>query len=838
MKALHPLIPHPSAIPIDDILPEVLRQSTENPVIILSAAPGAGKTTRIPIALLDHPAARDHRIIMLEPRRLAAQRAAEYMSIQRNEQVGETIGYRIRGASRVSRTTRIEVVTEGILTRMLQDAPDLPGIGIIIFDEFHERTIHADVGLALALDVQATLRPDLRILIMSATLDGVGLKRILPDAPVIDSPGRQFPVETIYASFRPEEPIEKTMVRTVTRAVAETEGDILAFLPGRRELHRTRNALLDAGLPPEIHVHLLHGEADPYAQREALAPPPAGRRKVILATSVAETSVTIDGVHVVIDCGLARVPVFDPRRGMTGLDTVPVSQATADQRRGRAGRQGPGVCYRLWTEVDHAKLDAYPTSEIRSADLAPLAIELARWGDPWAKGLKLIDPPPELHLAQAYELLQTLGAVEQGRLTQHGQAMSALPLHPRLAQMVLKAREFNLASDACKVAAFLESPSTRATRAGVDVDLASAIHAATVEGSGDRATRMQIRAEAERLRQLINATPTQPSEESYGFLLGLAYPDRIGRRRGDNSRRYHLSGGTGVILPEWSLLSRSEFLAVGAVDNAGTEARIFLAAPITIEEIRRMAGDRIVASEEVQWDAREQAVIARRVERLGALPLIEQQASVEGEPVIEAMLVGFREMGVAALPWNEAATSFRQRSEWVRQNRLAGDDWPDLSDDALLRTAGDWLAPYLAGITRRDHLSRLDLTKILAGMLTHAQRAHLDRMAPIALSTPAGGRMHLQYGSELQPVMAVRLQEMFGQTDSPTVAGGKVRVLLHLLSPAGRPLAVTADLGSFWANAYTEVRKQMRGRYPKHRWPEDPLEAVPGSSIKKKKGLA
>ena len=838
-QALHPLFPPQPTLPIDAVIPQLLQTLKGSPVTLLSASPGAGKTTRVPLALLRATLAGDSAILMLEPRRLATQRAAEYMASLLGEQPGASVGYRIRGASRVSASTRVQVVTEGILTRMLQDTPELPGTGILIFDEFHERSIHADLGLALALDVQAHLRPDLRILIMSATLDGVGLSRLLHDAPIIDSPGRQYPVETIYAAFAPAGPLEKSVVQAAGRALEETEGDILVFLPGRRELRRTRDALLDRGLPPGTHVHLLHGEADPSAQRAALASPQPGERKIILATSVAETSLTIDGVRVVIDAGLARVPRFDPRRGMTGLETIPVSAATADQRRGRAGRQAPGVCYRLWTETAHRALQEYPAPEILAADLAPLALDLARWGSPDGASLRFIDPPPTDHLSQARSLLTTLGALDQhGRLSPHGKEMGSLPLHPRLAHMVIRARDLGRGFDACTVAALLDGPPIQRGPQSTDIDLATVVHGLADRG-GDRAARLSVHAEAERLRRLLDISPSKESPgENYGPLLALAYPDRIARRREEHGRKYLLANGTGAQLPEWSLLARAEFLAVGDVDNAGVDARILLAAPLTLDEITRTAADAISEEEEIHWDSREAMVTARRATRLGALLLSEQSIPPAGDAVRDAiagaMLEGVRETGLAGLPWTASAIALRSRSEWLRRSNLAGGSWPDMSDEALLATLPAWLGSHVRGMTRREHLARLELTSLLNAILTREQRVLLDRLAPATLTTPSGNRVTLEYGMNPQPVMAVRLQEMFGQTGSPTVGGGAVRVVVHLLSPAGRPLAVTSDLASFWSNAYTEVRKQMRGRYPKHRWPENPLEAAPGSSRKRR----
>ncbi len=811
------------SFPVDSALPELARALQQAGVAVLIAPPGAGKTTRVPPGLLAAPGFPEGKILMLEPRRLAARRAAEYMASLARESVGETIGYRIRGESRTSARTRIEIVTEGILTRMLQDAPDLPGVALVIFDEFHERSIHADLGLALALDARMHLRPDLHLLVMSATLDGAAVGTILGEAPVVRSEGKMYPVETVHRSFPVEGFIEKAVVETIGRAVKETEGDILVFLPGRRELYRCRDMLADARLASDMHVHLLHGEASRADQDAAVSPAPHGTRKIILATSVAETSLTIDGVRVVVDSGLARVPHFDPRRGMSGLITVPASIATADQRRGRAGRQAPGVCYRLWSVAEEERRDRFPTPEILAADLAPLALDLARWGVKDTGTLRFLDQPPAHHLAQATALLTQLGALDNaGRLTPHGRAMADLPVHPRIAHMVIRGRDIGMAALACDIAALLEGPEITRGNAKMDIDLDGQLAAVHGEGRGDAAARSRIQAEARRLRMIVGAKKEDAVTGRPGVLLACAFPDRIARRREEEGRRYLLANTTGALLPEWSQLARHEFLAVGDVDGAGLDAKIFLAAPITKDEIETHFAAAILTTDELFWDERTEAVIARRYRRLGALPIGEQMVTPDAEQAAHLLLNAITQRGIGCLPWHRETDGVRARSEWLRKRGLVDAAWPDLSDEHLLATAGEWLLPHLHGSSRMTHLERLDMGSILRQLLGEKNRRLVDSLAPAVLTSPVGRKVHLDYDAGDQPVMAVKLQDMFGQKQNPVVAGGKVKVLLHLLSPAGRPLAVTSDLASFWKNAYTDVRKQMRARYPKHKWPEDP----------------
>jgi ATP-dependent helicase HrpB len=823
-------------LPVDAILPQLRDALRSSRNVVLSAAPGAGKTTRVPPALLEEDDLRGKKLIMLEPRRLAAQRAARYMASLRGENIGVTVGFRIRGESRVSDATRIEVVTEAVLTRMLHQHPELPGVGLLIFDEFHERGIHADTGLAFALDVQAHLREDLRILVMSATLDGLAVSRVLGNAPIVGSEGREFPVTTRYMPSASDRPVEPRVADVVRRAIREETGDVLVFLPGQREIRRVESLLTERSLPDTVSVHALYGDAGAEQQEAALAPAPNGTRKVILSTSIAETSLTIDGVRVVVDSGLARSARFDPRRGMSGLVTIPVSRAVADQRRGRAGRQGPGACYRLWTERQHGMLQPYPVPEIMTTDLAPLALDLARWGAPRGESLRFIDPPPPAHLAQARELLENLDALdEQGRLTPHGRAMADLPVHPRLAHMILRSGERGLCALACDVAALLEDRDLLRGKANTDIDLAARWHALHSGAGAERFVRERVRTEADKLRELVGCKSSNAGEESLGTVLALAYPDRIARRRGTESGRYQMVSGTGALLPEWSLLAREEFLAVADVDGIGTEVRVFLASPLQKEDLVDLSAGKMTVQDEVFWGQAEEAVVARRIRRLGALTVDEQPLIPSDEALHSAMAEGIQSMGLGSLPWRKASESLRLRSEWLRCQHLVSNEWPELSEEQLLRTLSDWLAPFLGRISRRAQLEQLDLEEVLRSRFSFSQLNELNRLAPETLTVPTGSRIRLDYSGP-QPVLAVRLQEMFGQSRTPTVAGGRATVLLHLLSPAGRPLAVTQDLPSFWKNVYPDVRKEMRGRYPKHHWPEDPLEAKPTRKVKRRGG--
>ncbi|NQD36973.1 ATP-dependent helicase HrpB [Permianibacter sp. IMCC34836] len=835
------------SLPIDEVLPQLLDSLSRAPRVVLSAAPGAGKTTRVPLALLDAGWLQGRQILMLEPRRLAAVRAAQYMARQLGESAGERVGYRIRGDSKVGPQTRIVVVTEGILTRMLQEDPELSGVGAVIFDEFHERSLQADLGLALTLEVQDSLRDDLRVLVMSATLDGVAVASLLGSdsapAPVVASEGRSYPVTTTYLGRNANAPLEPQVVAAIIKALREESGDVLVFLPGQREIRRVQQQL-EAQALTDVELHALFGEAAPAQQQAALTPAVAGKRKVILATAIAETSLTIDGVRIVIDSGLARVARFDPVRGMSGLATVNVSQATAEQRRGRAGRQQSGACYRLWSESQHGSLPRFPTPELLSTDLTPFALELAQWGVRDVSTLRLLDAPPAAHLQQARDLLLQLGALDaQAGLTAHGRALARLPVHPRFGHMLVRGKELGLGALACDVAALLEERDILRGQDRSDVDLHTRWLALVHGGAVDRGARDRARQQAKRLRSLLQIRDEAEHDEQIGTLLALAYPERIARQRatpgsanatgtamrksgGERSLRYQLASGVGASLPDGSGLSREPFLAVADVDGVGADTKIFLAAALPAEQLENVFGDLIVTRDEVLWDSREHCVVARRRRALGALIFSEQ--TIESDPVARtaALLDGVRQLGLSVLDWSGAAAQLRARSEWLRQHGYAPSDWPELTEPALLAALERWLAPFVTGLRTRAQLASVDLLAALKSLFSYSQLQELDRLAPTHLTVPTGSRIALDYSGP-QPVLAVRLQEVFGERDTPLLAGGKAKVLLHLLAPGRQPIAVTQDLASFWQNAYPDVRKDMRGQYPRHYWPDNPLEAEP-----------
>lgn len=812
-------------LPIDDVLPELCAGLARNAAMVLVAEPGAGKTTRVPLALLDAGLAGKAKIVMLEPRRIAARAAARRMAMTRGEAAGATVGYAVRHERKVSARTRIEVVTEGLLTRRLQADPALSDVAIVIFDEFHERTLDGDLALALTLDAKNGLRPDLKILVMSATLDATRLSDFLDGAPVVTAPGRVFPVATQYGARAMAKALAEPMTRVIGTAVREQKGSVLAFLPGEGEIRRVAAMLADASLPEGTDIMPLYGAMPAEAQDEAIRPSPEGRRKVVLATTIAETSLTIDGISAVVDCGYKRKPSFDPASGMTRLDTVRVSLAAAEQRRGRAGRLGPGVCYRLWPEAEDRALAAFDPPEILEADLAPLALELAAWGVNDPQQLSWLDPPPKPAFAQARALLRNLDAIDaQGGITEMGKAMARLPLHPRLAHMVEAGKRLKAGRLAADLAALL-SERDLLERNG-DADLASRVEA--LRGGrtfANRGAKERVREAARQIRAIAYVRD-EAEEASIGLLVALAWPDRIGQKRGGRGR-FRMMGGGGAALPEHDALAGEEFLAIATTDGKAGDQRIFLAAKLDKAEIIGQFASHIESRDIIAWDSRQRMVIANRQERFGALLLADKPlATPDPEAVANVMTEGIREIGLGALPWSEGDQRLRARVAFLRRH-LPDDGWPDLSDAALLAGLDDWLKPYLAGMARASHLERLDLHPILMGLIPHPLRRRLDELAPARITIPSGAEITIHYEGEGDPVVRARLQEMFGLTRTPKLVRGQVPLRLELLSPAGRPLAVTQSLETFWTNAYPHVRAEMRGRYPKHVWPEDPREAVP-----------
>jgi len=822
-------------LPIESILPELRAAFGGAASAVVQAPPGAGKTTRIPLALLDEPWLANQRIVMLEPRRLATRAAARRMADTLGERIGETVGYRIRRDTRVGPRTRIEVVTEGVLTRLINGDPSLEDTGLVIFDEFHERNLHGDLGLALALQSQALLRPDLRLLVMSATLDGAAVARLLGGAPIVTSEGQSFPVETRYLARRDDTRVEAAIASAVREAVATEPGDILVFLPGAGEIHRTAAFLGEPPLPPGVGVVRLFGDLPQEEQDRAIRPSPPGRRKVVLATSIAETSLTIEGVRVVIDGGLARVPRYSPATGMTRLVTVRVSRASADQRRGRAGRLGPGVCYRLWSEGEQGSLLPRATPEILETDLAPLALELAAAGIADPGHLVWLDPPPAAAFAEARALLQQLGALGPGgTITPHGRELSALGTHPRIGHMLLRARAMGHGPAACALAALLEerdilrsdgSPTDPDMQWRLEIVLSGAPsdpHGQQVDP--DRLAR--VREIAREWRRELELPARAPVGEANlaGLLLSFAYPDRIGQRRSGQAGRFLLRNGQGAATTD-PVLGLAEWIVAADLDGDRRESRIWRAAPLTLAEIEAEYAEAMVIEEEIEWNESAGAVVARRCRRLDALVL---SATPLRDPppdrVVEVLLGALTRDGIARLPWGEAANQLRRRLAFL--HRL-DDEWPDVSDEALLARLGEWLGPRLAGLRRRDQVAGVDLASAIGALLTWEQKAKVDQLAPTHMEVPSGSRIPIDYLDPHVPVLAVRLQEIFGWIRTPTVAGGRVPLTLHLLSPARRPVQVTRDLAGFWRTTYFEVKKDLKGRYPRHHWPDDPLTAIP-----------
>jgi ATP-dependent helicase HrpB len=813
-------------LPIEEVLPALRAALAAAPGAVLQAPPGAGKTTRVPLALLAEPWLAGRRLLMLEPRRLAARAAASFMARTLGENVGDTVGYRIRFETRVSQRTRIEVVTEGVLTRMLQGDPALEDYGIVIFDEFHERSLHADLGLALALQTRALLREDLRVLVMSATLVGEPVASLLGDAPIITSEGRSHPVATSYLERPREGYIEPVVARQIRRALAEHAGDVLVFLPGAAEIRRTQDELSDV-VNATTAVLPLFGNLTQAEQDRAIAPSGGGRRKVVLATSIAETSLTIEGITVVVDSGLMRVPRFDVRTGMTRLDTITVTKASADQRRGRAGRLGPGVCYRLWTEHEHAALVPQGTPEILEADLAPLALDLAAWGISDPAELHWLDAPPASAFAQARELLRELGAIDSsGSSTEHGRQLAALPVHPRLAHMMLRGAQLDCAALACDIAALLgERDIMRGTQNDPDLQLRVAALRGERVSDVDGGALQRVKREAEQLRRLVSAGNKKREDAWTGVLLAYAYPDRIAQKR-EQRGRFLLRNGRGATVDAHYTLAGADYIVAAALDGRGRDSRVFLAAPLTDADLREHFADQIVRSETAELQGQKMKVLIR--EQLGALILAESHvARPDPATLANALLDAVRARGVESLPWTDEARALQQRIAFLKRS---DPQWPDLSDTALAQNLDGWLLPMLAGVTT---LQNIDVRQALLTQVPWELARQLEALAPTHLQVPTGSLIRIDYSNADAPSVAVRLQEVFGMTETPRV-GSSVPITMQLLSPAQRPVQVTRDLASFWRSGYFDVKKELKGRYPKHYWPDDPLTAEPTRRTKRR----
>ncbi|MBR1367399.1 ATP-dependent helicase HrpB [Bradyrhizobium ottawaense] len=807
-------------LPIDAVLDDLSRALEASNAAVLVAPPGAGKTTRVPLALLDAPWAKDKKIIVLEPRRIAARASADRMAKSLGERAGETVGYRVRFGSKISRTTRIEVVTEGIFTRQILDDPELSGVAAILFDEFHERSLDADMGLALARDAQTGLREDLRILVMSATLDGARVARLLGQAPVVESEGRAFPVETRYLGRKADAPIERQMADAIASALRADSGSVLAFLPGAAEIRRTQNFLSERVQDASIEIVPLFGALDAAVQDRAISPAPKGMRKVVLATSIAETSLTIEGVRIVVDSGLARVPRYEPDIGLTRLETVRAARAAVDQRRGRAGRTEPGVCYRLWDEPQTASLAPYTQPEILSADLSSLVLDLAQWGVSDPAALSFLDPPPAPAWKEAKSLLSELNALDgDGRITAEGKSLRALALPPRLARMIVDSHRAGEGEAAAEIAAII-------TERGLGGDSVDLEHRRD-QFRRDRSPRAASARDLARrwASQVAASEKAGPQDDlSTGLMLAYAFPDRVARNRGNGS--FVLANGRGAAVEQTSSLARAPYIAIGEMTGTAASGRILLAAQITESEIERHFAEHIESVDEISFDRGAMALRARRKRVLHAITLSEATLAVSpSEDTARIFADGLIAAGLDRLPWSKAAKQWRDRVMFLR--KAEGDSWPDLSDEGLIARRDDWLVPALYDKIALKDISPGDLSDALMALLPWEMRARLEREAPTHFEAPTGSMLAIDYEAEQGPTIAVRLQELFGLNAHPSIAAGKVPLVLELLSPAQRPVQVTRDLPGFWRGSYAAVRSDLRGRYPRHPWPDDPASAVP-----------
>jgi ATP-dependent helicase HrpB len=813
-------------LPIDAVLDDLGRTLAENNAAVLVAPPGAGKTTRVPLALLDEPWVGLKKIIVLEPRRIAARASAERMARTLGERVGDTVGYRVRFGSKVSRLTRIEVVTEGIFSRQILDDPELSGVAAVLFDEFHERSLDADLGLALARDAQAGLREDLRILVMSATLDGARVAKLLGDAPVIASEGRAFPVETRYLGRKPDAPLERQMADAIAMALRADPGSVLAFLPGAAEIRRTQNFLGERIHDAGIEIVPLFGALDAAVQDRAIQPAPKGCRKVVLATSIAETSLTIEGVRIVVDSGVARIPRYEPDIGLTRLETVRASRAAVDQRRGRAGRTEPGVCYRLWDEPQTASLMAYTQPEILSADLSSLVLDLAQWGVSDPASLAFLDSPPTPALNEARTLLRELGALDgNGRITAEGKSLRALALPPRLARMIVDSHRLGAGREAAEIAAVL----TERGLGGDSVDLDARLD----QFRRDRSQRAaSARSLAQRWASQVTATEGASCSDdapSTGVMLAFAFPDRVARNRGNGT--FVLANGRGAAVDQAAALARAPYIAVAELTGTAASGRILLAAPIAQAELELRFTEQIESADEITFDRNAMALRARRKRSLHAITLSEAPLTLTPSAETARVLAdGLIAAGLDRLPWSKPLQQWRGRVMFLR--KAEGEPWPDLSDHALAAQRENWLAPALFDKTSLKEFSAGDLSDALMVLLPWELRARLEREAPTHFEAPTGTKLAIDYEAEQGPTIAVRLQELFGLNIHPSIAKGAVPLVLELLSPAHRPVQVTRDLPGFWRGSYAAVRSDLRGRYPRHPWPEDPASAMPTRRVK------
>lgn len=823
-----------TVLPIIEIIPDLKKGLAEHNTLILQAAPGAGKSTYLPLQLLNEPWLAGKKIILLEPRRLAAKTVASRLAFQLNEEVGETVGYKIRFENKISKSTRLEILTEGILTRMLQEDGALENIGLVIFDEFHERSLHADLALALTREIQTILRPDLRILIMSATIDGEKLSSVLNNAPIITSKGRQHPIKFNYEGADEKIPLHLQMARVIKKAMNENSGDILAFFPGSGEIARTAEILEREKINAKIFP--LFGDMPIHLQQEAILPAKNGERKIVLATSLAETSLTIEGVNIVVDCGFSRVPKFDTRSGLTRLETIRVTKDSADQRAGRAGRLGPGICYRLWTEGFNHHLVPHRSAEILDADLAALVLELSNWGTEKINSLTWLSTPPAGTVMQAKELLVQLGALEKNKISIRGKEMLRLPTHPRIAHLLIEGRKSKQRSLACDIAALLEERDPLPKEAGADLVLRIEVLRKFRRKefvNADKKRLERIERIAQQWRKLIGTEieNSNPNHEEVGKLIAAAYPERIGKM--ETQGRFRLANGRMAKLEDGDSLINEKWLAISNLDGGTSkDGKIYIAAPLNPKDISYLASEK----KTIEWDDKKGELIAKIEKRVGEI-ILESKAikNISDEEKIEILIDAVRKNGMELLDWKEEVTDWLARIECAKKWNESG-NWPTVNREYLLSNAMEWLAPYLSQVKRKEDFKKLDLLTILSSTLSYEQQHRLEKLVPEKIIVPSGSFIRIQYNADGNfPVLAVRLQELFGMLETPTVCDGKIKLMMHLLSPAYRPVQVTQDLMSFWQNTYPEVRKELRMRYPRHSWPEDPFTAIAIRGAKKRK---